>query len=337
MEQSKSLFDRFGRKHDYLRLSLTNVCNLNCIYCNPLSDGGSQVTYNANLLSLEKIERIMKLFAVELGFKKLRFTGGEPLARKEFSEILKSAAILKKEYGFELGITTNATLLNRYIELMKSSNVNKINISLDSVNTASFLSMTGHNKAHEVLSAINETINTGFDEIKINCVVMRGFNDNEILDFIEYFKKQDLTVRFIEYMPFTENGWNNSLFVSVQEIKSIILSKYELFQTEQGPNSVSKDFRAAGINCRIGFISSISDHFCGGCNRLRITSDGRMRLCLFGDKSSELDLNEFMEAGLSDSQIADAIRVHLLEKKFEHPSPEELVKLDTNYMLRNGG
>ncbi len=332
----KSIADKYGRVHDYLRISLTDRCNLNCVYCYP-SFAGIKLTDKSDLLSFEEILRLVKIFAGELGFKKIRFTGGEPLVRKNVMDLFSMIKNLKQLYSFKTAITTNGTLLNDKIYDLKKYGIDKINISLDSLKEDNFKSITGRDNFYDVISAIFNAKKAGYDNLKINCVVMKGINDCEILDFADFAVKENLNIRFIEYMPFSNNGWNDKEFFSYKEIFNKISEKYELIPAFSN-GSVSKDFKIKNNNGVISFISSISDNFCSTCSRLRITAKGNLRLCLFSPQSNELNLQSLLNnSSISDSDIADIIKDYLLLKPKEHPVTEELVKLDLNYMLTNGG
>lgn len=330
------LKDNFGRVHNYLRLSLTDICNLNCAYCNPDKTKGMSST--SELMSVEQKLRIVELFVKYFGFKKIRLTGGEPLAGKDVVQLLEDVKAMKQQYGFELCITTNGTLLKGYLPQLNETGIEGINISLDSLNSETYSKITGHNSLIKVLKTINEAYDMGFDKIKINCVVMRGVNDDEITAFVEHFRDKYITVRFIEYMPFAQNGWNADNFINSEEMILKLSNKYNIHRIEQSAGSVSSDYRIEGINCRAGFISSISNHFCNSCNRLRVTSEGKLRLCLFGARDTELDLKNLMDnPDLTDLEIAGLIAGHMRQKAYEHLPVEQLVKMDFNYMLKAGG
>ena len=206
------LKDNFGRVHDYLRLSLTDICNLNCTYCNPVNPSESLV--NSNLLEVGQMLRLAELFAGQLGIKKIRLTGGEPLTARGIEQLLEGMKELKARYGTKLHITTNGILLMKYLPLLKASGIDGINISLDSLKRDTYRNITKHYSLDRVLEAINMADEVGFEHIKINCVLMRGVNDTEIPDLIEYFGSRKVTLRFIEYMPFAENGGAVPGFIS---------------------------------------------------------------------------------------------------------------------------
>jgi cyclic pyranopterin phosphate synthase len=331
------LTDSFGRVHDYLRISLTDRCNLNCLYCNPLNESMSYKRAD-NLLDAEQFGRIVRIFLNYFGFRKIRLTGGEPLVRKNIDSILDKIKKLKETNDFELSITTNGTLLDQKLESLLIAGVDSINISLDTLREDTFKKLAGHSNLKGIIEAIDKALTVSTLKVKINCVVLKGINDNEILDFIAFFANKNVSLRFIEYMPFTDNKWNETSFLSYKEIKEKIETEYKLHPLEGGKNSVSRDYSADGLKCTLGFISSISEHFCSTCNRIRITADGNLRLCLFGTKETELNLKHLLEdPAYSDENIAEHISAHMKLKSFEHPPVEELTKMDFNYMLKAGG
>ena len=193
---------------------------------------------------------------------------------------------LKNQYNFEIGITTNGTLLEDKISSLHSLGVNRLNISLDSLNRNKFIAITGKDLVDTTLRSINKGLQYDFDKVKINAVIIKNINDNELIDFIEQFKHTNLNIRFIEYMPFSGNGWDNSKFISWEEMKAIIETKYHLQEIISDGN-VAKDFLFNGTNLKVSFMSSISNHFYDSCNRLRFTASGKIKNCLFA-QSEEL-------------------------------------------------
>lgn len=330
------LTDNFSRVHDYLRISLTDRCNLNCLYCNPITQKNIYID-NEEILRFDEIQRLIKIFAEYFNVKKVRFTGGEPLARKGFGSFVSGLKELKDKYGFKTAITTNGVLLADKIDEISECRIDHINISLDSLKPDVFKNITGKNQQHKVLSAIFRIRELSVNTLKINCVVMRGVNDNEIIPFADFAVTHNINVRLIEYMPFTNNGWNENSFISSPQIKKIIETKYSLEEIS-GKVSVSKDYLIKENKGIISFISSISDHFCNTCSRLRITAKGSLRLCLFSGEQQELDLKAYLrESSISDFEIAEEIMGFVKTKSEKHPAASELVKLDYNYMLKNGG
>jgi molybdenum cofactor biosynthesis protein A len=332
----KELKDKFGRIHNYLRISLTDACNLNCIYCNPINS--NEKTDNNNFLSFNEIYRLINIIAGYFDIRKVRFTGGEPLARKNVIQLFKNIKTLKQKYNLEYCLTTNGTLLNSRIEELTNAGIDRFNISLDTLKDNSFIDITGKDKLTDVIESIYEAEEESTSHVKINCVVIKGINDNEITNFIEFFEDRNVMVRFIEYMPFTKNKWEESLFISCEQMKKEIEQKYNLIPIVKNNSSVSDEYKVAGYKCKVGFISSISNHFCSSCNRLRITAEGKLRLCLFTGKEDELNLKYLLEDKVyADEFIAEKIVDFLQMKKEVHPPAEILVKMDFNYMLKAGG
>ncbi len=331
-----TLVDNFNRTHDYLRISLTDKCNLNCLYCNP--DNSAYVKLlKQNILTYDELLRLIKIFG-QVGIRKIRFTGGEPLARKSVFDFFDEVKQLKKEFNFEIGITTNATLLNGNVHRLKEAGIARLNISLDSLQKEKFFNITKQDKLHSVLNAISEAKQLDFNPIKINSVVMRGINDDELIDFVEFAISNNLNIRFIEFMPFGNNGWNSNAFIGWQEMKSAIEEKFELLPVNTNSNSVAKDFSIKDYPGEVSFISSISDHFCCKCNRLRITASGKLKLCLFTNGIDELNFKELLNNKLlNDEDITLLISETLQYKKENHPPVEELLTYEKNQMLSIGG
>ncbi|MDA3859827.1 MAG: GTP 3',8-cyclase MoaA, partial [Melioribacteraceae bacterium] len=201
-----------------------------------------------------------------------------------------------------------------------------------------YKSITGSDKLEEVLSSIDKAIRLSFSPIKINNVIMKGVNDDEINDMVEFAIEKNLNIRFIEFMPFSSNGWNDDNYISYDEIKKIVEKKHTLIPISSNPSEVAKSFTIKGQSGTVSFISSISNHFCGDCNRLRITADGNLKLCLFSPKGKEVQLRKFLrDNNTTDTDIAKIISDSILNKKLEHPAIEELLKLDSNNMLQIGG
>ena len=331
------LTDNHNRAHNYLRISLTDSCNLRCTYCNP--DGNELNKFrNSEQLTNKELLRLIKIFVIHFEFKKIRLTGGEPLARKNILELFDSIHKIKTTKPFELGITTNGTLLGENLKRLKDSGLDKLNISLDTLDRNKFKSITRLDKLDEVLSSINEAIKLNFSPIKINTVIMKGVNDNEIIDMVEFAIEKDLNIRFIEFMPFSSNGWSDNEFISYEEIKNIIEKKYTLIPKASNPSEVAKSFTIKGFYGTVSIISSISNHFCGDCNRLRITANGNLNLCLFTSKENQIPLIKYLRSSnYNDDDIARIISVSLLNKNLKHPEIEELLKLESNNMLQIGG
>ena len=329
------LKDRFGRIHNYVRISLIDKCNLNCIYCNPT---GSKSFFFPNkvILSYEELYRLIKVLVRILDVRKIRFTGGEPLIRKGVLKFFEMISELKSYYDFEIGITTNGTNLLDKLKPLQQFGVELLNISLDSLDRNKFVAITGKDKLEEVILSIEKAIETGFKSVKINTVVMKGFNDDELIPLINYFKSYPVSLRFIEYMPFANNRWEEEKFISWQSMKEIIESSLHLIE-EGNAGLISKDFKVDGASLNVGFISSISNNFCDSCNRLRITATGHIKVCLFS-KPAEASLKPLLgDLSVSDEKIAEFI-LEILQSKWEkHPDISELLELKANHMMTIGG
>lgn len=327
------LKDSFGRVHDYLRVSVTDKCNLNCFYCNPDSVQGKLA--KNEILSYSELLRIIRLFVKEFGFKKIRLTGGEPFARKGIMDFISQLSEIKKEYPFTLGITTNGVLLNDKVKLLKELEVDYLNISLDSLKKDKFFEINKGLNFDAVISSIEEALISGFKSVKINTVIMRGVNDNELPDFAYYAKEKNVNVRFIEYMPFTSNSWNKDSFISYVEMKERIEKLLPLIALPS--NGITKDYMLNGSKGMISFISSVSEHFCDSCSRLRITSNGQMKLCLFSFNEGISDIKYLIRNNAKDNELTYFIESQLSGKKFKHPEAEELAAYDSNFMRGIGG
>ncbi len=329
------LVDNFNRVHDYVRISLIDKCNLNCIYCNP-SNSLTKFESNKTILSYEEVYRLIKILVNNLEVSKIRFTGGEPLIRKDVMKFFEMISILKKQNDFEIGITTNGTHLEEKLELLHQFGVDYLNISLDTLSKSKFIAITGQDYLDKTISSIHKAIEIGFKSVKVNMVVIRNVNDDELLSFVEYFKPYQVTLRFIEYMPFTDNQWDNLKFLGWHEMKRIIEKNYSLIEIP-GNGKISKDYLIEDAKLKVGFISSISDHFCDSCNRLRITATGQIKNCLFSNPS-EFSLKFLLaDNSISDELIADFIIKSLQSKWEKHPDVIELAQLNQNNMMSIGG
>lgn len=330
------LKDKYGRVHDYLRLSVTDKCNFRCFYCHPDTSKECNTGKSA-MLSYKELIRIIEIFSEHFGFKKFRFTGGEPLVRKGFVDFLNDVKELKKLYGFEIGLTTNGFQLSENLEKLKLAGVDRINISLDTLQRDKFREITKTDVFERVIKAIQDTINFGFSPLKINTVIMKGINDNEINDFVLFAAQKNINVRFIEYMPFADNNWSSEGFLSYGDILKSVEKNFTLIPYNNNGNSVAKDYGIIGSNGIVSFISSISKHFCGHCNRLRISSNGEFRLCLFADDEKTLNFKQLFKTNISNEEIAEKIQDVILTKWEKHPNQLELKELKTNNMIKIGG
>ena len=312
------LVDIFDRRIDYLRISITDHCNLNCLYCAPL--GGRRKLTHAEILSYEEITRIAKA-AVQAGICKVRITGGEPLMRKGAVELCR---MLFGIAGLEsLTVTTNGVRLQELAPQLHDAGVQRINVSLDTLRPERFRKITGYDFLSQVLAGIEMAEEVGLHPVKINTVIMRGINEDEIEDFARLTLEKPYHVRFIELMPTNGAGNHSSLFVPVEEmvqmVKRVGEPTLEPARDSLGP---ARLFSLPGGVGKLGFIAPVSWHFCGSCNRLRLTADGGLRSCLFSEE--EIDIREALRRGASMKELADIIRVAAATK----PLGQDLKRLN---------
>lgn len=303
MTPSKTILtDDFGRKHNYLRISLLEKCNLRCTYCMPAD--GIALSPKASLMTAEEIFALAQTF-VENGVDKIRLTGGEPLLRKDFPEIISKLSTLKTS----LSITTNGILIDRHIDALKQAKIKKINLSLDTLVASKFHSVTLRDQFEKVISNLHLLLNHDFT-VKVNVVLMKGFNDNEIIDFIKLTQFLPISVRFIEFMPFAGNEWDRSKMVSQNEIlsqvESVFLSE-EIQKLEDEKNFTARTYRIKGFLGDFGIISSITNPFCDGCNRIRLTANGKIKNCLFSNSETDL-LTPFRNGESIENLISVSIK-----------------------------
>ena len=323
--------DRYGREINYLRISVTDRCNLRCIYCMP-SEGIPLMSHD-DILRYEEIARLARL-AHELGFTKFRITGGEPLTRKGLAHLVRELAHLDE--NIDLAITTNGVLLSRYAEDLKAAGLRRINISLDTLKREKFQQISRFDLFHEVMSGIQRAIEVGFDPIKINVVAVRGVNDDEVLDFVGMTKDQTLWVRFIELMPFSRNNWRYEDFVPADEIKRHIETRYQLTAMSRSDvNAPAVDYLVEGHKGRIGFIAPLSKKFCDFCNRLRLTADGFLLPCLHS--AIEMDIKTPMREGASDDELKLILRKAMLAKPKGHTLCRDNFQRIKRIMSKVGG
>ncbi|UZO16748.1 uncharacterized protein OCT59_008126 [Rhizophagus irregularis] len=287
---SNFLTDRFDRQHTYLRISITERCNLRCTYCMPAE--GIDLTPYHKLLSTEEIIRIAQLF-VSQGVNKIRLTGGEPTIRKDIVELIGELSKLKPQGLQTIAMTSNGIALKRKLPKLVENGLNLLNISLDTLNPYKFELISRRKGLEKVLETIEQGIALGLRPLKINCVVMRGVNDQEVPDFIELTRNKPIEVRFIEYMPFDGNKWNKNKLVSYRELLNDIRTRYnDVRKLSDDLHNTSKTYYIPGFTGQFGFITSMSDHFCGTCNRLRITADGNLKVQLLKIKGSNMQFNK---------------------------------------------
>jgi GTP 3',8-cyclase len=309
---SSFLTDSFAREHDYLRISVTERCNLRCTYCMPAD--GVELSPPDRLLTTPEIVYLSELF-VNQGVNKIRLTGGEPTVRKDIVDLMRQIGRLRNNGLKELCITTNGVSLHRKLDAMVEAGLTGINLSLDTLDPYQFTIMTRRKGHDAVMTSINRILQMkrmGAQlKLKINCVVMRGLNESEILPFVELGRDQDLEVRFIEYMPFDGNKWSERKMLSYGEMLALIREKYpDVEKVADHKNDTSKTYQIPEFTGRFGFITSMTHNFCGTCNRLRITADGNLKVCLFGNAEVSLRdiLRESNDGKPIDIQAMEAIK-----------------------------
>jgi len=307
------LFDPFRRKINYLRISVTDRCNLRCAYCMP--EEGIPLIPHMEILSYEELLRVIRIFAEE-GISKVRLTGGEPLVRKGIVDFIARISEIKEIQ--DLSLTTNGILLREYAHNLKKAGLQRVNISLDSLNRERFCQITRRDDFDKVWAGIEEAIRAKLSPIKINMVAIQGLNDDEIESFARLTFRFPLTVRYIEYMP-SGNGkqWRESDILTIPQIKDRLDRVGNLIPIPtdrwDGP---AKRFRLEGALGEVGLIGPVSSHFCGDCNRLRLTPDGKIRTCLFSD--DEIDIKEILRRGGRDQDLRERLLVALQSKPERH-------------------
>jgi cyclic pyranopterin phosphate synthase len=315
------LRDSYGRAIRDLRVSLTDRCNFRCFYCLP--HGEPPIAPKEQMLSYEEIEHVCEIF-VALGIEKIRLTGGEPMMRKDIETIIRKLSELKntdREAGklIDLALTTNGYFLPERAHSLKEAGLDRITISLDSLKRDVFKKMTGVDVLDKVLAGIKAAKEAGLEPIKINAVVVRGHNEDEVADFAAFAREHDVKMRFIEYMPLDSgHDWSRSDVVSGKEIRERIEERFPLAKVEvaRGSETSSRYRFADGAPGEIGIIAPVSEPFCGACSRIRLTADGQIRTCLFS--TVEHSLRDVIRSGASREEIIDYIESVVLKKEPRH-------------------
>ncbi|KZL67013.1 molybdenum cofactor biosynthesis protein 1 b [Colletotrichum incanum] len=365
---SDFLTDTFHRQHDYLRISVTERCNLRCVYCMP--EEGVPLSPTSELLTTPEIVLLSSVF-VSQGVTKIRLTGGEPTVRRDIVPLMHQIGALRPHGLRELCLTTNGLSLHRKLDSMVEAGLTGVNLSLDTLDPHMFQIMTRRNGFDAVKKSIDRIFELNRHgagiKFKINCVVMRGRNDAEIAPFVEMTREKDVEVRFIEYMPFDGNKWNKGKMLGYAEMLDVIRAKYpSLAKVQDHKNDTSKTWHVPGFAGRIGFITSMTHNFCGTCNRLRITSDGNLKVCLFGNtevslrdilrksnngdpidekafeamKQIEMDRRQGLAdsgkplgAALNEAELLDVIGMAVKRKKEKHAGIGELEHMKNRPMI----
>lgn len=275
--------DLHGRVHDYLRISITENCNLRCTYCMPAE--GINLTPKSHIMTADEIESIAKTF-VSLGVKKIRLTGGEPLVRKDAKDIIQRLGKL----GTELTLTTNGLLVHEYIDTFKEAGIKSLNVSLDTLQKEKYNQITRRNHFDLLWKNLELLLHHNF-AVRINVVLIKSFNDCEIIDFINLTKKLDVQIRFIEFMPFNGNQWDKSKLVTYAEILEKVQNNFpseSILRTKDKPNDTAKNHKISDFKGSFSVISSVTNPFCNTCNRIRLTADGKLKNCLFSNTETTL-------------------------------------------------
>ena len=296
------IIDGFNRLHNYLRISLTDNCNLRCFYCMPEED--YEFTPASRLMQPDEIESITKIFVAQ-GVNKIRLTGGEPLVRKDAAEIILRLSKLP----VNLTITTNGTRLHEFADVLENAGVKSLNISLDTLNKEKFNLMTRRDQFERVSENIQLMIQRGF-HVKINTVVIKNLNHDEIINFVRWTKNEPVHVRFIEFMPFTGNKWDCEKVYTWQQILETVSCEFDILPLEKEKHETAKKYIIPGHKGTFAVISTMSAPFCSDCNRMRLTADGKMKNCLFSQNESDL-LTPFRKG----EDILPIIYQSILDKK----------------------
>ncbi len=321
---NQQLYDTFARKHNYLRISLTDACNLRCTYCMP--DEKVSITPSNKMMSVDEIFGIASVF-VKMGVTKIRLTGGEPLVRKDAKLIIQKLSKLP----VELTISTNAVLVDEYIDVFKQAKITSINVSLDTLNPEEFFAITKRGDFEKIRRNIFLLLENNF-KVKVNMVVMKSVNEHAILDFITLTKDFPIDVRFIEFMPFSGNAWNRDKVFSQQEMLNLISETYSFQKLIDEPNDTAKKYAVATHKGTFGFISTVTEPFCGTCNRLRLTADGKMKNCLFSEGETDL-----LSAYRNGNDIESLITANLLSKKETLGGRFDFENIENRSMIKIGG
>lgn len=324
------LTDSFQRTIEYVRLSVTDRCDLRCTYCLP--EGFRDFQEPAEWLTFDEIERVMRTFAL-LGVRRIRLTGGEPLTRRDLPLL---AARLAAIPGVEdLSLSTNAVQLGRHAAALFGAGVRRLNVSLDSLKPERFAAITGGGRLDKVLNGLMAAKAAGFAPIKLNMVVMRDVNDDEVEDMVRFCLEHGLALRLIETMPVGDTGRAASgHYLDLHDVRRRLAEKFELLPSVMPGGGPARYVQVAGTNLKIGFITPLSQHFCETCNRVRLAADGTLYLCLGQD--DKLELRPLLRAGATEAELIQAIRGAVVRKPERHEFREQPAKI-VRFMARTGG
>ena len=328
------LADRFGRRHTTLRLGLTERCNLRCTYCMPAA--GVPLAPTRAMLTTDELVRVASVLA-GAGVDKVRLTGGEPLVRKDAVEVAERLGRLGLR---SLAITTNGLLLADRLAALARAGLTDLTVSLDTLRPDRFEAVTRRPGLDRVLGAVDAALALGYGtdgrSLKVNVVALRGVNEDEAADFAAWAAREPIEVRFIEVMPFGGNGWDRAALVPMAETKAAIEEAVgPLRRCDDAPDATAQTFRRPGWRGRVGFVASLTAPFCAGCSRLRVTADGALKVCLFGD--AEVSLRDAMRAGASDADLLAAVQTALDGKHAAHAGMDPMAIAEDRPMITIGG
>ena len=329
-----ALRDAYNRTIRDLRVSLTDRCNFRCFYCLP--DGEPAMARRETLLTFEEIEYAAEIF-VSLGIEKIRLTGGEPLIRRDVPKLVEKLAKLKPALK-DIALTTNGFDFPRHAKALKLAGLDRVTISLDSLDPSNFAEITGVDAFNKAIEAIDAAKRYGFEPVKLNAVIVRGRNDHEIVDFARFARERGVSMRFIEFMPLDSgHGWDREMVVTGREIRVAIDTEFPLerMSDSRGSETAWKYRFADGAPGEIGIIAPVTEMFCGQCSRIRLTADGQIRTCLFSTK--EHDLRGVMRGGASRSEMIDFIEAVVLQKEPRHYINDPTFKPASRTMSFIGG
>ena len=325
--------DQFGRVHDSLRISVIDRCNIRCFYCMP--EHADNFFSVEKLLTFDEISRVVRILTKQ-GLRKIRLTGGEPLLRPKIHELVGQ---LKCIDGIEdIALTTNGILLPKFAEELRNAGLQRVNISLDTLSEATFQKISRREGVDRVIAGIEQAISVGFDEVRLNALAIRGLTENEILPLVEFARRRDLTMRFIEYMPLdADQAWDHKSVLTGEEIRRQLESHFGALvpSNREDPAQPSVDYSFKDGSGTVGFINPVSEPFCSNCNRLRLTADGRLQNCLFSNGG--WDLQALLRGNGSDEEIIAQMRKCVFAKEAGHLISKPGFKQPERAMYQIGG
>jgi cyclic pyranopterin phosphate synthase len=324
MKQTSPLTDTFNRAHTYLRISVIDTCNFACTYCFTGQKPHKQA--QSHLMQAAEIEKLAETF-VSLGVNKIRLTGGEPLLRKDIADILRRLTKLDST----LTLSTNGYLLDTHLENLKAANITSVNVSLDTFREDRFFEIAHYHGGKRVMDNIMMLIKEGI-EVKLNVVLMRGVNDDELQDFITFTKEYPVHIRFIEFMPFSANSWEVNKVMRSEELLSKILRDHDVIKLVDDVHDTAKKYKVPGYAGDFGMISTVSEPFCSGCNRLRLTAEGKMRNCLFAQTDTDL-----LTPLRNGEDIIPLIQANVQAKYFQYGGQQMSSEIKNSNMILIGG